>query len=157
MSRRDKRPPPAVRARFAARIDALSALGNWLRVACERYGESDAWLDAFELAAVEASSNVMRHGHSASCVAASDAPVIALTLRCWQDFVALDVFDAGPAPPPGLFDAPASLPSVDPANIDALPEGGMGLGIMHASVDVIEHRRRLGVNRLRLVKHRSGR
>ncbi|WP_321808807.1 ATP-binding protein [Burkholderia sp. BCC1993] len=157
MKGRPDRPVPHVRARFAARIDALADIGDWVRAACECCGESRAWLDAFELAAIEASSNVIRHG----CAAMPDAPppaarpLLALTLHRGRRALSLDIFDAGAAAPPGVFDAPRSLPSFDPDDADTWPERGMGLGIMHASVDAVEYRRRLGVNRLRLVKRRG--
>ncbi|MBN3788585.1 ATP-binding protein [Burkholderia sp. Ac-20353] len=154
---RPDKPVPHSRARFPARLDALAGIGDWLRGACERCGESGAWLDTFELAVIEASSNIIRHGAAATARAAqaSHEPVIALTLRRGTRALTLDLFDGGKPVPQGLFDARKALPPFDPEDIDTLPEGGMGLGIMHASVDCVEHRRRLGINRLRLVKNRG--
>ncbi|WP_241290135.1 ATP-binding protein [Burkholderia stabilis] len=156
---RERPDPPALRcrARFAARLDALADIGDWLRAACERDGVSGAWLDAFELAAIEAASNVIRHGVAAldDRLRADDTPAIALTLCVAAREVTLDLFDSGRPAPAGLFDARRSLPPVDPDDVEGLPEGGMGLGIMQASVDRIGCRRRLGINRLRLVKRRG--
>ncbi|KWB20805.1 hypothetical protein WL32_16875 [Burkholderia cepacia] len=154
---RPDRPGLRCRVRVAARLDALAEIGDWLRAACERDGVSGAWLDAFELAAIEAASNIIRHGAAASHDRshAAGTPMIALTLCVAARVLTLDLFDRGRPAPAGLFDTRRGLPPVDPDDVESLPEGGMGIGIMQASVDRIECRRRLGVNRLRLVKLRG--
>lgn len=151
-------PAPCASARFSVQLDSLGELGRWLREECGRCGESGAWLDAFEVAVIEASSNAIRHVLSAppdvgtlpkACL------TLALTLRCCRASVVIDLFDAGKPVPASVFDCSHELPAFDPDDIASLPEGGMGLGIIFASVDTVDYRRRLGINRLRLVKHRG--
>jgi anti-sigma regulatory factor (Ser/Thr protein kinase) len=158
MNRQGTFPEPAslcARARFAARLDTLTEIGEWLRAMCGRGGESDAWVDMFELAVIEASSNIVRHGQSVLLDPSRESAELALTLRRWRQSWVIDLFDTGKPVPSGVFDTRRAMPSFDPEDIRTVPTGGLGLGIIHASVDVVEHRRRLGVNRLRLVKFRG--
>jgi anti-sigma regulatory factor (Ser/Thr protein kinase) len=149
---------PCARARFAVRLDSLGEVGRWLRDECGRCGESGVWLDAFEMAVIEASSNAIRHvlsGPPHVGTLPNASLTLALTLRCCCGSVSVDLFDAGRPVPAGVFECSHELPMFDPDDIASLPEVGMGLGIIYASVDIIKYHRRLGINRLRLVKHRS--
>ncbi len=146
------------RARFAMRFDSLGEIGHWLRDECGRCGESGAWLDSFEAAVIEASSNAIRHvlsGPRDGGALPQSGLTLALTVRHAYGSAVLDLFDGGKPVPAGVFDRRHELPAFDPDDIVNLPESGMGLGIIYASVDTVESRRRLGINRLRLVKHRG--
>ncbi|WP_176049687.1 ATP-binding protein [Burkholderia sp. BCC1644] len=147
--------PREVRARFRARLDALRDIASWVRAESER-DAAPAWVDQLELAIVEAASNAMRHGGATSPARVGQRDFgIVLVLRFRPDRVVVDLFDAGRAAPNGLFERYHLTPVFDPGHIEHLPESGMGLGILYACVDVVAYRRRLGINRLRLVKHRA--
>jgi anti-sigma regulatory factor (Ser/Thr protein kinase) len=144
-------------ARFCARLDALCDIAQWVRAECERSGAAPVWVDQLELATVEAVSNAIRHGASpatkSSAVTANRDFGIVVLLRFEADRIVIDLFDAGRAPPDGLFERRHLTPAFDPDDIERLPESGMGLGILYACVDAVVYRRKLGINRLRLVKH----
>jgi len=155
------------RERFAANLAELPRLGAWARSSCERCAPSSAWLDAIEISVVEAASNIMRHGFGSSsgsnaCDIATaggtsnaHAALIVVTLRCFETWLSVDLLDTGRPAPDGLFSVDTPVFGFDPDDLANLPEGGMGVAIIRASVDLLEYRRRLGVNRLRLIKRRG--
>ncbi|CAB3746185.1 MULTISPECIES: ATP-binding protein [Burkholderia] len=151
------RSAPPSRARFPARLDALRGIAQWVRAECGRDAAAPAWVDQLELAIVEAASNAIRHGGTATVQPCARGAYpdfgIVLALRIQPHRIVVDLFDAGQAAPDGLFDRHHPTPAFDPADIERLPERGMGLGILYACVDAVSYRRRLGINRLRLVKH----
>jgi serine/threonine-protein kinase RsbW len=155
------------RERFAARLAELPRLGTWARTSCERCASSSAWLDAIEVSVVEAASNIMLHGFGASSggdacdiATAEGMPnawpaLIVVTLRCFDMWLSVDLLDRGRPPPDDLFSVDTPVFGFDPDDLANLPEAGMGVAIIRASVDLLEYRRRLGVNRLRMIKRRG--
>ncbi|TNC66576.1 ATP-binding protein [Rubellimicrobium roseum] len=100
-----------------------------------------------ELALVEAVTNVIRHGYGPEGgpirVEASVAPT-ELVLR---------LFDWGrPIPGEALAAAGLSRFDFDPADLDALPAGGMGLSIIAAVMDEVSYRSDEGQNVLTLLR-----
>ncbi len=102
--------------------------------------------DAVELAVAEALTNVIRHAHGG----VAGSPVWT-RLRLTSGAVEIRVVDEG-AP----FSEPASaeLPDFDPSRPETLPEGGMGLYLIHTLMDVVERGTEGTANVLRLVKNR---
>lgn len=125
------------------RLERLAALADEVRAIAEPIigSESALLLDA---AVTEICSNIVRHGHP-------DEPDHEYSVQVGADGdrVDVEIRDRGPA-----FDFTVGpMPSID-VELDDLPEGGFGMAIVAASMDVFEQRREDGVNVSRVVKRR---
>jgi len=92
-----------------------------------------------ELAVAEAVNNVVRHAYHGE---AGHPVELVFTLE--QGRFTIEVTDEGTAMPP----RPAPVFDFDPADIASLPEGGMGLYLIHSVMDEVEYRSRDGRNSL---------
>lgn len=126
------------------RLECLAGLASEARRLAEpAVGRPSATL--LDTAITEICSNIVRHGHAGDPEHRYSVRVSALA-----DEVEVEIRDEGPA----FSFAGRAMPSVDVA-IDDLPEGGFGMAIVAATMDVFEQRREDGVNITRLVKRRS--
>lgn len=106
------------------------------------FGETEAY--QVELALVEAVTNVIRHAYDGQ--PGRDVEVtVTLQPRC----LSFQVKDTG-RPLPALN---LEALDFDPADVDHLPEGGMGLVIMHHVMDRVEYCRVGEANILKMEKH----
>ncbi|TFY96707.1 ATP-binding protein [Ramlibacter humi] len=112
-----------------------------------------AWLDtgerdAVELALAEALTNIVEHGYAG--LLPQD---IRVRLVDRPGALEVDVWDRGhPIPLRRLEEADDTTFQFDPTDLEALPEGGMGLALIKAAFQEVRYRRRQGVNRLHLVR-----
>jgi serine/threonine-protein kinase RsbW len=105
-------------------------------------------LGELELCTVEAMNNVLEHGYDSRA-----GQPFELSLWLEGEAIVLELRDEGRPLPQELL-AHASLPRIDPSHIPGLPEGGWGLGILHALLDEVSYEACSGHNLLRLVRKR---
>jgi serine/threonine-protein kinase RsbW len=80
-------------------------------------------------------------------------PFITITLTPWPDRLEVSVIDEGHVPPPGLTVPPPPSSSQNVSNAE-LKESGLGLFLMEALMDVVEHQTGADSNTVvRLVKY----
>lgn len=133
--------------RFEATLEAVArttaALGPLLPA---RLPEADR--QAVELGLAEALTNIVVHGHAGR-------PPQPVELE-WQETgraLRIEIRDTGrPIPAARLNRDGPSVFDFDATDLGRLPEGGMGLELIHGAFDRLEYASRDGVNRLRLVK-----
>ena len=127
----------------AEHLDLVMAM---VRGVCEAYLEPRGAHRLVEVAVGEACSNVVRHAH-----AGQPRETFTLDLRVDDADVEFVITDRGE----GYDFAGRSMPVPDLERLEALPEGGFGIPLIKAIMDVAEYRREPDRNVLRLVKHRS--
>jgi len=111
-------------------------------------------LDAFniELCVVEAITNSIRH-----CYGGKTGQEVKVVLTFTTEEVVVDICDIGPPMEARLLDKAAiQCPTVHARGIEAIPEGGRGLGIMREIMDSVAYRSEGGVNCLTLKKRLPG-
>lgn len=105
-------------------------------------------VDAFqtELCIVEAVNNCIKHAYDNK-----SEHEVEVSVNVYLDRVIFEVRDTGKLMPE------RGEPSLDfdPANLDQLPEGGMGLFIMNEIMDKVEHLHDEGTNIVRMIKRFS--
>jgi serine/threonine-protein kinase RsbW len=124
-------------------LSKLAGVGDAVRHAATSIVGSTA-ADLVDLAVTEICSNIIRHGH-----AGDPAHEFLVTIRSGGDAIEVVIADVGP---PFDMTQPV-MPSVD-VELDALAEGGYGMALAAATMDVFEQRRVGGTNVTRLVKRR---
>lgn len=133
--------PRQVVLRCDSRLENVEFIGRAVRALCATAGLAARECAHVELAFVEAANNVIRHayhgepGHPVQIVFTFDGAAIGL-----------DVIDEGTPMPP----RPSPVLDFDPADIPSLPEGGMGLYLIHSVMDQVEVLREDGRNVLRM-------
>jgi serine/threonine-protein kinase RsbW len=127
-----------------ARLENLALLGAAAQAIAVEHLRDESDAASVELAVVELSSNVMRHGHA-------DAPdhTFEVEITTADDRVEIEVRDEGPA---FAFGDRVLPPLAEGAA--SLPTGGFGIGLVHESVDAVEYTRANGINRIRFLKRR---
>lgn len=121
-------------ARIPPVLEEVDVLGSRLRDAAAPFLAEDR-LFAFEIALVEALTNIIRHGG----LSAEDAVEVRLSETA--GVVELEIRDTGPAPPADLFTAPR--PDSDP-----MAESGRGIALILSCADAVRLSRDGKVNRL---------
>ena len=130
-------------------FDKVALLARAVRAICAELLDADA-ADAVEISLVEAVNNVIEHGYEGK-----PGRDVGVEVSVQPDRIVIEVVDhAPPMKSDALDHAPAEI-SFDETNIDALPEGGMGLALIQMSMDEVEYRSGPGENRLRMVKRIS--
>ena len=125
-------------------LEAISPISQIVRALAEVELGSEAAGD-IELALVEAVTNIIRHGSD------SDVGMIRIEVSVATDSVDLRIFDWGqPIPSASLAQAGGSRFDFDPADLEALPEGGMGLMIISSVMDEVTYNSDEGQNLLTL-------
>jgi len=115
------------------------------RMAEAELGEEGA--SDVELALVEAVTNVIRHGYG------PEGGPIRVEVSAGSGQVVVRLFDWGrPIPGDALAGAGLSRFDFDPADIDALPSGGLGLSIIASVMDKVTYRSDEGQNVLTLLR-----
>ncbi len=126
----------SIELRIGANPAEVSLIGRSVRALCEPLLGEDA-ATSVELAICEAVNNVVEHAYRDF----SDGLV---TVR-WTghpDRVCIEVRDRGAPLPRGALDR--GLPEFDPDNLESLPEGGFGLGIVSALAHEVRYMRDAG-------------
>lgn len=138
---------PGAARRVVLRTDSLLAnvelVGRAVRGLCSAAGMPGRDCAHVELALVEAVNNVIRHayhgegGHPVEVVFTSD-----------PECITIEVADEGDAMPP----RPSPVFDFDPNDLEHLPEGGMGLFLIHTVMDSVEYRSFGGRNALAMTR-----
>ena len=100
-----------------------------------RLGEVDAGL--FEVAVIEAFTNIFRHG-----VGLFDGAPVEVTVQCSATELFVELAYIGEP-----YDPPAEISET---NFDEYPEGGFGLTIINRACDRVDYGHRCGVNTMRM-------
>ena len=104
-----------------------------------------------EIGVAEALTNVVLHGY-----AGLEAEPFKVRWSVSRRHLLLEIRDRGrPIPEDRLRSAGPDTFGFDPTELDALPEGGLGLSLMLAAFDRVDYSSADGVNRLRLTKRIS--
>jgi serine/threonine-protein kinase RsbW len=107
-------------------------------------------IEAFniELCVVEAVTNSIRH-----CYRGKAGHEVKVVLTLTQEDIVLDICDIGPPMESDMLDkAVIQRPAGDDYDIESIPEGGRGLGIMREIMDSVVYRSEKGENCLTLRK-----
>lgn len=156
--------PEPVRARGAlslavdSRLCDVALAGPAVRAASESAGLSADAASDLELALVELLNNIVVHGHAGQAGHLTHVEISVLA-----DAVRIRIRDSGrPIPAAVLATASAAPEPIDPADLAALPESGMGLRLVRSCVDELAYEARSGGNVTTLGKyfpdgHRAGR
>jgi serine/threonine-protein kinase RsbW len=135
-----------MRLQIDSDFDKVALLARAVRALCAELLDADA-ADAVEISLVEAVNNVIEHGYEGK-----PGRDVGVEVSVQPDRIVIEVVDhAPPMKPDALDHTPAEI-SFDETNIDALPEGGMGLALIQMSMDEVEYSSGPGENRLRMVK-----
>lgn len=125
-------------------LEAISPVSQIVRALAEVDLGSEAAGDV-ELALVEAVTNIIRHGYD------NDGGMIRIEISVTSDSVDVRIFDWGqPIPKTSLAQAGGSRFDFDPADLEALPESGMGLLIISSVMDEVTYSSDEGRNLLTL-------
>jgi serine/threonine-protein kinase RsbW len=132
---------------FEATREEVSRICESVRAFLE--GRADeAWISEFDLGLTEALTNVVRHAY-----AGTPGGRVELTLKPGGSAIELAIRDRGMPAPEGLFVLDRSgVFNFDPANIQSLPEGGMGLALIRRCFNKIEYSSVNAENTLELIK-----
>ncbi len=128
-----------VRIAIDSRLDHVELLGRAVRTLCTTAGVGVREAAQVELALVEAVNNVIRHAYHG---APGHSVEVAFTITFER--LVLEVLDDGEPMTAGRI---ASF-EFDPQDVPNLPEGGMGLFIMHSVMEQVAFSRHEGRNRL---------
>jgi serine/threonine-protein kinase RsbW len=128
-----------------ARIDAVDPMALALKAEATAYLSPEK-LMAFEIAVVEALTNIVVHG-----AARLSVPEVSVAFAADAEAVRLEITDAGPPAPAGVYD---QAPSLD--DIDIMAESGRGISLILACADAVHYSRQAGINHLQLVFARGG-
>jgi serine/threonine-protein kinase RsbW len=128
-------------------LSDLALVAACVRGVCAEHLVDPSSCAHVELALDEACTNVVRHAHP-------DDPEHRFSITLCVSPTELE-FVIADAAPPYEFGA-GRLPPAPAGRRDQLPEGGFGLPLIRATMDLAEYRHERGVNILRLVKRRHG-
>ncbi|UIJ70431.1 ATP-binding protein [Aurantimonas sp. HBX-1] len=139
--------PGAVQLVIDSDLDTVAMVARAVRAICDD-GLGAADLDAVELALVEAMTNVIKHGY-----AGRKDGRLEVGIALYSDRVVIEIKDnAPPIPPSHVQRAPEAVFAFDPADIENLPEGGMGLALIRMNMDEVQYIPHGDRNLLRMTK-----
>ena len=126
-------------------LEHVALVSAAVRGMCLEYLDADR-ASVVELALVEACTNAVRHGRDAG-----RGKTFRLEVQVTEDWIEFVLVEPGDAYD---FDG-REMPAVDADALEALPEGGFGIPLIKAAMDVAEYRRIGDTNVLRLAKRRG--
>jgi serine/threonine-protein kinase RsbW len=122
-----------------SRLEDVALIGYAVRGVCQAKGMPVSDMDDVELAVCESVNNVVRHSHD--CQPGKRVEVV---IGIEDRHVVIDVMDcAGPEFP---------VEPQEPSCVDDLPEGALGVYIIHSLMDTVEHVEHIGRIALRMIK-----
>jgi len=141
-------------SRFRITIDSnlteVCLVSRAVRGICDCLGLDAVQASSVELCTVEAVTNVIKHSYLGA-----PGHQVSLEVSIKQDRLELDVRDQGVTMPEKNVKQLSSGSSVfefDPADLDHVPEGGMGLEIIRQGMDKASYSSNAGTNSLKLTK-----
>lgn len=129
-----------------ASLENVAQVGHAVNSFCQQHGLQQSDGDIVELCAVEAINNAIKHAYLEH-----PKGQVEITISLVNDQIELSVSDRGESMKTVL----APHLDFDPENIEALPEGGMGLLIIHGLMDHVTYVARDGRNTLTMYKRLS--
>jgi serine/threonine-protein kinase RsbW len=133
-----------VTLRLESRLDHVELVARAVRALCSTAGLPGRECAQVELAVGEALNNVIRHAYHGEA-----GHPIEVTFAQERAQFTIEVADEGEPMPPGR---PVAF-DFDPSDIAHLPEGGMGIFLIHSVMDRVEYRR-LGDRNALTMSHR---
>jgi serine/threonine-protein kinase RsbW len=136
-------PPRSVTIRTESRLENVELVARAVRGLTGAAGVEARECARVELAVAEAMNNAIRHAYRRE----PGHPVeVVFTLD--EDRFTIEVADEGTPMEPRR----APVLDFDPGDLEHLPEGGMGLFIIHSVMDEVEYRSRDGRNSLLMTR-----
>ena len=133
---------------FEATLEDVSRVAQALRFFIPPEVPEEAKFE-MEIGVVEAMTNIVKHGYQNSA-----AGIIEINYRFSAGVITIELRDQGkPISEEALFGSGATAFDFDPADIEHLPESGMGMPLMRSTFDHIDYMSADGTNVLRLVKN----
>ena len=130
-----------------SRLAEVARVGQAVRDFCARAGLGGEAAADLDLAVTEALNNVIVHGHRGEA-----GHPVRVGVRAVGEGVEVRISDRGTPIPAAALDRAREERDFDPADLDGLPESGMGLMLVHRSVDRMEYEAGADGNRMVLVK-----
>ena len=131
-----------------SRLEHVAMVGAALRAVCGLTLLSEEQAGELELGVVEAVNNVIRHGYRGR-----PGMPVSVTITLHEDRVEVAIRDRGEAIPAGLLEEARGRGfGFDPGDAEALPESGMGLGLIALVADEVRYAPADGENTLSLTK-----
>ncbi len=131
-------------------MDGATLVGQSVHAICLHLGLDETSVFQVELCVVESVTNAIRHGYK---LAADNEVTVMLSVSGGS--VVVEVADAGEPMPEESREALCNGSEVfnfDETDLDSVPEGGMGLQIIHSTMDRVEYSTDGHTNRLRMTK-----
>ena len=141
-------------SRFRLSIDSnladLFVVSMVVRGVCGHVGMDEAEASSVEVCAIEAATNAIKHAYRKA-----PGREVSIQITFNAERLDVDVLDQGESMPEeqlAKLRNGSPVLEFDPADLAAVPEGGMGLQIINEVMDEIAYNSEAGINRLRLVK-----
>lgn len=135
----------AIRIVIESKIENVFLVGLAVNKICSHLDLDDTEASRMEVCIVEAVTNSIRHSYRGA-----PGREVTLTVTVLEDRVEFQICDQGASIPPEKLEKPRL--KFDPRDIKSLPEGGMGIYLMHQIMDDVRYVRGDGKNTLTLVK-----
>ena len=139
-----------LRFSFDSCLDQIFLVSLVINGLCQHLGLDEVTTAEVEVSAVEGVTNVIRHAYHQR--AGNQVDVL---IRFDQERLELEITDRGDSMSSECVDRLRNGSNVlefDLSNVQALPEGGMGLQIIHQAMDMTAYTSEGGINCLRLTK-----
>ncbi|WP_165477742.1 ATP-binding protein [Desulfobacter hydrogenophilus] len=133
-----------IRLIIDSRLENVSLVGSAVRGIANTLCIDSTTSYQLELCVVEAVNNDIKHAYH--CQAGHSVEIDVLL---YPDRLAFKIYDKGESMSPAKV-APFSF---DPSKVETLPEGGMGVYILHALMDEVHYKTINGQNIMTLVKY----
>jgi len=127
-------------------LDKVALVARAVRAVCADLLDAES-ADAIELSLVEAINNVIEHGYEGK-----PGRDVGVLVSLQPDRVVIEVVDHALPMAPALLNRSTDPFDFDAADLDSLPEGGMGLALIQMNMDEVEYLSANGENRLRMTK-----
>jgi serine/threonine-protein kinase RsbW len=141
-----------LRFSFESRLEEIFLVSLVVNRVCAHIGLDDVLAGKIELSAMEAVTNVIRHAYHHRA-----GNEVSVMMRFDDERIELEIADRGDPMAPQYVERlrkGSRVLDFDPSDLQSLPEGGMGLQIIHEVMDTAAYSSDGGMNRLKLTKLR---
>ncbi|MBN2124757.1 MAG: ATP-binding protein [Deltaproteobacteria bacterium] len=136
-----------IRLTIESRLENVSLLGISVEAYCRSMPLDDVEIYQIQLCVVEAVNNAIRHAYDSE-----PGHEVELIVSLRPQGITLRVCDEGRS----IKDMGSSTLDFDAGDLDSLPEGGMGLFLIHSVMDEVSYETRDGRNILTMSKSFAG-
>ncbi len=140
-----------IRFTIGSDLKDAALVGQSVHAVCRHMGLSDDVIYGVELCVVEGVTNAIKHAYKFGT-----GHEVSITLSVTSGQVEVEIVDYGLPMPEDRVNAlrqGSTVLDFDENDRANLPEGGMGLQIMHLTMDQVDYLTDGVVNRLHMVKH----